>query len=114
MASVARSHAHRRATRSGGIADHDLDVLAPALAARGFLVIGSEQAASPTNADAEVVIVTGQDDNICPASLNVAPMVATLQERGIDATTTGGAVRSCAVAWPESGDSRPGVGLVSR
>jgi len=162
-----------------GIAEHDLDVLAPALAARGFLVIGTDWEASPmrvaagersiecgyryareiaedyggdvtepvtmlgtgvagidaavvglgesrfgpdsgnvecftgterpdlvitlgtchndhlecsvddyTNTDGKVVIITGQDDDVCPASLHVAPMLAALQERGIDATTT--------------------------
>jgi hypothetical protein len=161
-----------------GIAQHDLDVLAPALADRGFLVIGTNWDASilhPTdsdrdvecgyryareiaedhggdlsepvtmlgngfggfeasvvgldsrfgpdgnysgcftgtdrpdlvitvgtchndyleyvvtnynNTDGKVAIITGQDDDVCPASLHVAPMLASLDESGIEATTT--------------------------
>lgn len=38
--------------------------------------------------DGKVAIITGQDDDICPASLHVAPMLAALEESGIEATTT--------------------------
>ena len=40
------------------------------------------------NTEGKVVIIAGQDDDICQASLNVAPMLAALKERGIEATTT--------------------------
>jgi hypothetical protein len=106
-----------------GLAQVDLDVLGPALAEQGVLVIATDyrtgDAVAYTDRDVEcgiialgschnnwlsdplpaveitrpfndtdgtVLIVSGENDDVCPADQHVAPMLAVLDERGIEAT----------------------------